>query len=61
MASPNQSRRSRVIEGMAIWGSYYRENIDIFVEEYSEMVPDCSSCNDGQEPNVPVDCCPRNG
>lgn len=34
MASPNQSRRSRVIEGMAIWGSYYRENIDIFVEEY---------------------------
>ena len=53
MASPNQSRRSRVIEGMAIWGSYYRENID--------MVPNCSSCNDGQEPNVPVDCCPRNG
>ena len=37
MASPNQSRRSRVIEGMAIWGSYYRENIDIFVEEYLQL------------------------
>lgn len=29
-----KSRRERIIEGMAIWGSYYRENIDIFVEEY---------------------------
>ena len=29
-----KSRRDRVIEGMAIWGSYYRENLDIFVEEY---------------------------
>ncbi len=29
-----KSRRERVIEGMAIWGSYYRENIDVFVEEY---------------------------
>lgn len=29
-----QSRRQKVIEGMAIWGSYYRENIDIFVKEY---------------------------
>lgn len=37
MALPNQSRRSRVIEGMAIWGSYYRENIDIFVEEYLQL------------------------
>jgi len=27
-------RRERVIEGMAIWGSFYRENIDVFVEEY---------------------------
>lgn len=30
----SKSRRDRVIEGMAIWGSYYRENIDIFVREY---------------------------
>ena len=37
MASSNQSRRSQVIEGMAIWGSYYRENIDIFVEEYLQL------------------------
>ncbi len=29
-----KSRTDRVIEGMAIWGSYYRQNIDIFVEEY---------------------------
>lgn len=29
-----KSRRERVLEGMAVWGSYYRENIDIFVEEY---------------------------
>lgn len=32
-----KSRRERVIEGMAIWGSYYRENIDIFVEEYLQF------------------------
>lgn len=25
------------MEGMAIWGSYYRENIDIFVEEYLQF------------------------
>lgn len=29
-----QTRRERVIEGMAIWGSYYRENIDEFVVSY---------------------------
>ena len=29
-----QARRERVLEGMAIWGSYYRENIDVFVKEY---------------------------
>ena len=29
-----KSRRDRVIEGMAIWGSYYRANIDIFIKEY---------------------------
>lgn len=33
----SQSRRSRVLEGMAIWGSFYRENIDIFVEEYLQL------------------------
>lgn len=32
-----KSRRERVIEGMAIWGSYYRENIDVFVEEYLQL------------------------
>ena len=32
--SKTKTRRDRVIEGMAIWGSYYRENIDIFVKEY---------------------------
>lgn len=32
--NPVRSRRDRVIEGMAVWGSYYRENIDIFVKEY---------------------------
>lgn len=34
MASGAKSRRERVIEGMAIWGSFYRENFDIFVKEY---------------------------
>lgn len=29
-----QARRERVLEGMAVWGSYYRENIDVFVKEY---------------------------
>lgn len=29
-----QARRERVLEGMAVWGSYYRENIDAFVKEY---------------------------
>ena len=37
MASEEKSRRERVIEGMAIWGSYYRENFDIFVEEYLQL------------------------
>lgn len=32
-----QSRRERVIEGMAIWGSYYRENIDEFVVRYLQL------------------------
>ena len=32
-----KNRRDRVIEGMAVWGSYYRENIDIFVEEYLQL------------------------
>ena len=32
-----QSRISRVIEGMAIWGSYYRVNIDKFVKEYLQL------------------------
>lgn len=29
-----QAKTDRVIEGMAVWGSYYRENIVLFVEEY---------------------------
>lgn len=37
MASEEKSRRERVIEGMAIWGSYYRENFDLFVEEYLQL------------------------
>lgn len=37
MASETKSRRERVIEGMAIWGSYYRENFDVFVEEYLQL------------------------
>lgn len=32
-----KSRRERVIEGMAIWGSYYRENFDVFVVEYLQL------------------------
>lgn len=32
-----KNRRDKIIEGMAIWGSYYRENIDIFVTEYLEF------------------------
>lgn len=32
-----KTRRERVLEGMAIWGSYYRENIDVFVEEYLQF------------------------
>lgn len=30
-------RMPKVIEGMAIWASFYRENIDIFVEDYLEI------------------------
>ena len=37
MASEEKSRHERVIEGMAIWGSYYRENFDLFVEEYLQL------------------------
>lgn len=33
-ATDTKGRRERVLEGMAVWGSFYRENIDIFVEEY---------------------------
>lgn len=32
-----KNRRERVIEGMAIWGSYYRENFDVFIEEYLQF------------------------
>ena len=32
-----KNRTQRVIEGMAYWGSYYRENIDIFVKEYLQF------------------------
>lgn len=32
--STTMTRRDRVLEGMAVWGSYYRENIDRFVLEY---------------------------
>ena len=34
---PAQTRREKIIEGMAIWGSYYRENIDEFVTNYLEF------------------------
>lgn len=37
MTASAQSRRERVIEGMAVWGSYYRENIDEFVTDYLEL------------------------
>lgn len=33
----SKSRYHRVLEGIAIWGSYYRANIDIFVEEYLQL------------------------
>ena len=36
MKSP-KDRRERVIEGMAIWGGFYRENLDVFVEEYLQL------------------------
>lgn len=29
-----KNQKDRVLEGMAIWGSYYRENLDVFVEDY---------------------------
>lgn len=35
--TPTKSRRERVIEGMAVWGSYYRANLDIFVKEYLQL------------------------
>lgn len=35
--SKTQTRRERVIEGMAVWGSYYRENIDEFVVNYLQL------------------------
>lgn len=37
MSASPKSRRERVIEGMAIWGSYYRENFDVFVTEYLQL------------------------
>lgn len=37
MNTQDKNRRERVIEGMAVWGSYYRENFDIFVEEYLQL------------------------
>lgn len=37
MTSAVQNRRDRVLEGMAIWGSYFRENIDEFVIRYLEL------------------------
>lgn len=37
MIVAEKPRRDRVIEGMAIWGSYYRENFDVFVEEYLQF------------------------
>lgn len=33
----SRERQQRVIEGMAIWGSYYRQNIDIFVLDYLQL------------------------
>lgn len=37
MKTTAQSKQERVIEGMAIWGSYYRENLDVFVKEYLQL------------------------
>lgn len=37
VAGKAKTRAQRVIEGMAVWGSYYRENIDIFVKEYLQL------------------------
>lgn len=37
MSSLARSRRDKVIEGMAIWGSYYRANIDVFVLDYLQL------------------------
>lgn len=37
MTEKKTTLRERVIEGMAIWGSFYRENIDIFVTEYLRL------------------------
>lgn len=38
MAAPNAATRSqRILEGMAVWGSYYRENIDRFAVEYLQF------------------------
>ena len=37
MTEKKATLRERVIEGMAIWGSFYRENIDIFVTEYLRL------------------------
>lgn len=33
----SRERQQRVIEGMAIWGSYYRQNIDVFVRDYLQL------------------------
>ena len=33
----SRERQQRVIEGMAIWGSYYRQNNDIFVRDYLQL------------------------
>lgn len=37
MTREAMERRDRVVEGMAIWGSYYRENFDVFVTEYLQL------------------------
>lgn len=36
-ANKPKTRRERVVEGMAVWGSYYRENIDEFVTNYLQL------------------------
>lgn len=38
MATAVKNRTEAVLEGMARAGSYYRENIDVFVEEYLGLV-----------------------